>query len=40
MNNPAICKIRAVIHFPQAKNVGAAEIDCELHTAVYSQNVF
>jgi hypothetical protein len=39
IDNPASSKIRAVIHFLQAKNVSAAEIHRELRMAVYGQNV-
>jgi hypothetical protein len=38
IDNPASCKIHAVIHFLQAKNMSAAEIHLEL-CAVYGQNV-
>jgi hypothetical protein len=37
MNNPASCKIRAVIRFLGAKNMSAAEVHNELCT-VYDQN--
>jgi hypothetical protein len=37
-DNPASCKIRAVIRFLHAKNMSAVEIHCELFV-VYSQNV-
>jgi hypothetical protein len=39
IDNPASCKICAVIHFLHAKNMNAAEIHCELRAAVYGQNV-
>jgi hypothetical protein len=38
IDNPASCKIRAVIHFLNAKNMRAEKIHCELCTA-YGQNV-
>jgi hypothetical protein len=38
IDNPARCKIRAIIRFLHAKNMSAAEIHSELR-AVYSQNV-
>jgi hypothetical protein len=37
-DNPASYEIRAVIRFLHAKNVGAAEMHCEL-CAVYDENV-
>jgi hypothetical protein len=39
IDNPASCKILAVIHFLHAKNMSAAGIHCELCAAVYGQNV-
>jgi hypothetical protein len=39
IDNPASCKICDVIRFLHAKNMSAAEIHCELCTAVYGQNV-
>jgi transposase len=39
VDNPASCKIRAVIRFILAKNMNTAEIRCELCAAVYGQNV-
>jgi hypothetical protein len=38
IDNPASCKIRAVIHFQHAKSMSAMEMHCELYV-VYSQNV-
>jgi hypothetical protein len=38
IDNPASCKIRAVIHSLHAKSMSAAEIHCELRM-VYGQNV-
>jgi hypothetical protein len=38
IDNPASCKIHAVIHFLHAKGLSAAEIHHEL-CAVYNQNV-
>jgi hypothetical protein len=38
IDNPAKCKIHAVINFLQTKNMSVAEIHYELHV-VYSQNV-
>jgi hypothetical protein len=38
IDNPAICKIRAVIHFLRAKNMSVAEIHCELCMA-YGKNI-
>jgi hypothetical protein len=38
IDNPASCEIQAVIHFPHAKNISAAEIHHEL-CAIYGQNV-
>jgi hypothetical protein len=39
IDNPASCKIRAVICFLHAKNMRAAEIHRELCLSVYGQNV-
>jgi hypothetical protein len=39
IDNPAICEIRAVIHFLHAKNRSAAEIHRESCVAVYGQEV-
>jgi hypothetical protein len=38
-DNPASCKIRAVIHFLHAKNMSAAEIHLELCAAAYDQHI-
>jgi putative IMPACT (imprinted ancient) family translation regulator len=38
-DNPAICKVRAVIRYLRAKNTSAAEICLELCAAVYDQDV-
>jgi transposase len=38
IDNHARCEIRVVIHFLHAKNMSAAEINCEL-PAVYGQNI-
>jgi hypothetical protein len=38
IDNPVICKIRAVIHFLHAKHMNTAEIHCEL-CVVYGQNI-
>jgi hypothetical protein len=38
-DNPASCKIHAVIHFLKAKNMSAAKIHRELCMVVYGQNV-
>jgi hypothetical protein len=39
IDNPASCKICALIHFFHSKDMSAAEIHCELCMAVCSQNV-
>jgi hypothetical protein len=39
IDNPARCKIHAVICYFHAKNMSAAEMHCELCAAVYGQNV-
>jgi hypothetical protein len=39
IDNPASCKIRAVIHFLHSKSKNAAEIDRKLYVVVYEQNV-
>jgi hypothetical protein len=38
IDNPASCKIHAIIHFLHVKNTNAVEIHCELRV-VYGQNV-
>jgi hypothetical protein len=38
IDNPASCKIHAIICFHHATNMSTAQIDCELHT-IYSLNV-
>jgi hypothetical protein len=38
-DNPATCKIHAVICFLYAKNISAAEFHRELCVAIYGQNV-
>jgi hypothetical protein len=39
IDNPASCEIRSPVRFLHAKITSAAEIHCELCTAVYGQNV-
>jgi hypothetical protein len=39
IDNPASCKIHAVIRFLHAKSMSAAEIHRELCATVYEQNV-
>jgi hypothetical protein len=39
IDNPAGCKIRAVIRFLHSKNMSAAEIHREICATVYDQNV-
>jgi hypothetical protein len=39
IDNPTSCEIRAVIRFLRSKNMSAAEVNRELHSAVYGRNV-